>query len=149
MRRRGSGLAGTSGGTAVRARSAALAVLLAAAVALAAAGPGWSVAHPAAVVANVQIVELGADRYVIVLRSTTALPFDVVASTLPTRVQVRLYRTTLGIEQTIETASFGTVSLAEEPAGHVLVRVDLADRAYRARVRQGANANTVEIAISR
>jgi hypothetical protein len=101
------------------------------------------------VVADVQIQSLGREQYVVRVRSTAPQAFDVLSGGGTTRLAVRLYRAQLGTIATNETAEFGVVSLAEETAGHVLVRIDLADTRYRIRVTQGSNPNVVEIRISR
>jgi hypothetical protein len=108
-----------------------------------------ALASAAGVVADAQVQALGGDQYVLRLRSSEAQAFDVLPGSPARVIRVRLYHTTLGLPAGTDTAAFGVVTLTEEPAGHVLVRIDLADTHYRVKVGQGGSASVVEIRISR
>ena len=123
--------------------AAALALLLSAA-----GTPAPAASPPALVVADVQVREVTEERrFVVHVRSTAAQPFDLVPSASGT-VRVRLYGAQLGGQVEPTVATFGTITLAEEAGGHVLLRVDLAP-AYRCQVAQGGSASVVELRIER
>lgn len=129
---------------AAAARRLGLGVLLLAA----AVTPADATSPPALVVADVQVREVTAEqRFVVHVRSTGAQPFDVVPSA-PGTVRVRLYGAQLGSRAEPTVVSFGTITLAEEAGGHVLLRIDLAP-SYRVQVAQGGSASVVELRIER
>jgi len=132
-----------------------IAVLLLASLGVAAptapvpAATGPAAAAPRAVVVDAQVVAVGADRYALRIRSSEPQAFDVVPGATTRRVTVRLYRATLGLTSLPEPAAFGLVTFREEPAGNVLVIVDLVDASYRVAVTHGGNPGLVEIRIGR
>jgi hypothetical protein len=100
-----------------------------------------------AVVADLQVVALEGDRFVVRLRASRPLAFDVLAPPGPARVIVRLHGARLR-QTAIEVTPFATVTLAEDGDG-LFLGLDLVDPGYRTRVIQGDNPGVVEVHVTR
>ncbi len=128
-------------------RAPILLLLLALLAAAPAAGAAPAAAPPAPRLADVQAVNLGGGRYVVHLRGSGPLAFDVLPRRFPRLVAVRLHGVRLGNLHTTWRIPFGWVYPLEYPGGDVVVWFVLERSGMQVRVEQGDNAATVEVRV--
>lgn len=102
----------------------------------------------AATITDVQARALDAQHWMLRLRASGPLAFDVVPARRGT-FAVRLYRARLGTLPPRGPTPFGTVVLTQERTGHALLRITLADPQSRVTASQGGNAGEMEVRIGR
>lgn len=99
-------------------------------------------------VADVQVVPLEGDAYVLRVRSSEPQAFDVVPESDPSRFTVRLYAARLGDLAPFDPPS-GRLRVTEEREGHVLLRLERIPPGHRVSARQGTSPTVVELRVGR
>lgn len=99
------------------------------------------------VVADAQLVAVSSNEFVLRLRSSGPLAFDVVSIPNSPDLGVRLYQAKLGEVPELNPLPFGAISWTAEAKGDLLLRLSLKDPGFRAKVCQGAGPGVVEIKI--
>lgn len=101
------------------------------------------------VVANLQVMALGQDHYLLQVQSSGPQAFDVLRTAPGVPFTVRLYRAGFGNLPPLGPTPFGAVDLVDEPRqGSVLLHISLLP-GYRIHVAQGTSPNTVDLRIQR
>lgn len=106
---------------------------------------GIAFAEPV-VVADAQVKSLPDDQYLVCIRSSGPQAFDVISEEAD-RIEVLLYQARLGGVSSELSAEFGSIHFTEEQDGRVKVTLDFNSNAYKAKVSQGSDGQSVDIRI--